>query len=63
MIYARGHPADYEGWAKAAGPQWGWDKVRALFLRIEGNTALSDAYHNTSGPLAVSNLRVANLSG
>ncbi len=60
MIYARGHPADYDGWATTAGPQWGWDRVRALFLRMEGNTALSDAHHNTDGPLAVSNLRDVN---
>jgi choline dehydrogenase-like flavoprotein len=60
MIYARGHPADYDGWAKAAGPDWGWDRVRDLFLRMEGNTALSDAHHNTDGPLSVSNLRDIN---
>ncbi|MCV2893410.1 GMC family oxidoreductase [Lentibacter sp. XHP0401] len=60
MIYARGHPDDYEGWAKAAGPQWGWKRARELFLRMEGNTALSDEYHNTDGPLAVSNLRDVN---
>lgn len=60
MIYARGHAADYEGWAAAAGPQWGWERVRALFLRLEGNTALSDAHHNSEGPLSVSDLRHVN---
>ncbi|CAM5524570.1 hypothetical protein FALB51S_04106 [Frigidibacter albus] len=60
MIYMRGHPADYEGWAAAAGPHWGWDRARALFLRMEGNTALSDAHHGTAGPLTVSDLREVN---
>ncbi|MGB4858985.1 MAG: GMC family oxidoreductase N-terminal domain-containing protein, partial [Dokdonella sp.] len=60
MVYARGHPADYEGWAKVAGSSWGWDRVRDLFLRMEGNTALSDAHHNSKGPLSVSNLRDVN---
>ena len=60
MIYSRGHPADYEAWAKAAGPQWGWDRVRDLFLRMEGNNALSGPHHNTDGPLSVSNLCDAN---
>jgi choline dehydrogenase len=60
MIYARGHPADYDGWAAAAGPSWAWDRVRDLFLRMEGNTALSDVHHNTTGPLSVSNLRDVN---
>ena len=60
MVYARGHPADYEGWASAAGSQWGWDRVREVFFRMEGNTALSNAHHNVAGPLSVSNLRTVN---
>lgn len=60
MIYCRGHRADYDGWAKVAGSQWGWDRARELFLRMEGNTALSDEHHNTDGPLSVSDLRSVN---
>ena len=60
MIYARGHRADYDGWASTAGPKWGWDRARDLFLRMEGNTDISDAHHNTDGPLSVSNLRDVN---
>lgn len=56
MIYMRGHPADYEGWAKAAGHQWGWERARELFLAMEGNTARTDAHHGTRGPLSVSDL-------
>ena len=60
MIYMRGHPADYEGWAQAAGPHWGWARMRALFIRMEGNTALAGDHHGTSGPLCVSNLHTVN---
>ncbi len=60
MIYMRGHPADYAGWAAAAGPNWDWPQVRDLFTDLEGNTALSDAHHGTAGPLSVSDLRQAN---
>ena len=60
MIYMRGHPADYAGWAAAAGPDWDWPRVRQLFLDLEGNTALSDDHHGTDGPLSVSNLRQVN---
>lgn len=60
MVYARGHPADYDGWEKAAGEQWGWNRVRELFLRMEGNTAFSNAHHNADGPLSVSNLCAVN---
>ncbi len=56
MIYMRGHPADYEGWAKAAGPAWGWDRARELFLAMEGNTVIDDVHHGTKGPLSVTNL-------
>lgn len=60
MVYMRGHPADYHAWAQAAGPAWDWPQVRKLFLELEGNTALSDDYHGTDGPLTVSNLRQVN---
>ncbi|WP_323008052.1 GMC family oxidoreductase [Pseudorhodobacter sp.] len=60
MIYIRGHPADYAGWERAAGPEWGWDRAQKLFLRMEGNTALSAPHHNKGGPLTVSNLRDVN---
>jgi len=33
MIYARGHPADYDGWALRPVPAWGWETVRGLSLR------------------------------
>lgn len=56
MIYMRGHPADYDGWAKAAGSGWSWQRVREIFLAMEGNVALSDPHHGTKGPLTVSNL-------
>jgi choline dehydrogenase-like flavoprotein len=60
MIYMRGHPADYAGWAKAAGPDWDWPAVRQVFLDLEGNTDLDDEHHGTTGPLSVSDLRAVN---
>lgn len=60
MIYMRGHPEDYEGWARVAGPVWGWDRVRDLFLRLEGNTGRGAPHHGTTGPLTVSDLREVN---
>jgi choline dehydrogenase-like flavoprotein len=60
MIYMRGHPEDYRAWARAAGPDWDWPRVRAIFLEHEGNTALCDAHHGTRGPLAVSDQTAPN---
>ena len=56
MIYMRGHPADYEGWASAVGAGWSWARVRELFIALEGNRVLSGEHHGTKGPLCVSNL-------
>jgi choline dehydrogenase len=60
MIYMRGHPDDYRAWAKAAGEAWDWPRVRQLFIELEGNSALADDHHGTSGPLTVSDLRHVN---
>jgi choline dehydrogenase-like flavoprotein len=60
MIYMRGHPDDYEGWARAAGPRWSWARVRALFIRMEANDTLAGPHHGTDGPLAVCDLRHVN---
>ncbi len=60
MIYMRGHPADYDGWEAAAGSDWGWRRVRELFIAMEGNEAIADDHHGREGPLNVSNLRHPN---
>ncbi len=60
MIYMRGHPEDYAGWAQTAGPVWGWERARDLFIRLEGNGAKGAPHHGTDGPLSVSDLREVN---
>ena len=56
MVYARGLPSDFDGWAQSGLPSWSWDKVRPAFVRSEefrgpGGVA---GVHGTNGPLAVS---------
>lgn len=61
MIYMRGHPADYAAWEHAAGPLWGWERMRAHFLRLEGQTGqVPREGHGFDGPLTVSDLRHVN---
>ncbi len=60
MIYMRGHPQDYRDWAAAAGPEWDWPRVRAIFKDLEDNQAIADDHHGQGGPLSVSNLRQPN---
>jgi choline dehydrogenase-like flavoprotein len=57
MIYARGHRADYDGWAAQGNAGWGWDDVLPYFKRAEHNERGADAFHGTGGPLNVMDLR------
>jgi choline dehydrogenase-like flavoprotein len=57
MIYARGHRADYDGWAAAGNPGWGWDEVLPWFKRAEHNERGADTWHGSDGPLHVADLR------
>ncbi|WP_112312015.1 GMC family oxidoreductase [Pseudogemmobacter bohemicus] len=59
-IFTRGHPSDYDRWVTEGATGWGFDQVRKYFLRSEGNTVLSGAWHGTDGPLGVSNLPSPN---
>ena len=61
MVYIRGYPRDYEGWEAAAGSAWGWERVSALFKRLECNERFGDSlHHGVQGELAVGDLRTVN---
>jgi len=54
MIYIRGNPMDYEGWATRPGLE-AWDYAHCLpyFQRVESRLAGADEYHGVGGPLAL----------
>ena len=56
MVYIRGQHADYDGWAAAGNPGWGWADVLPYFKRAEGNRRGADAWHGDTGPLTVQDL-------
>jgi choline dehydrogenase-like flavoprotein len=60
MIYIRGVPADYDGWAAEGNPGWGWQDVFPYFLKSEHNERGANAFHGTDGPLNVMDLRSPN---
>ncbi len=60
MIYTRGVPQDYEGWAAAGNPGWGWSDVLPYFKRAEHNERGADDWHGSGGPLNVMDLRSPN---
>lgn len=55
MLYLRGHPSDYDGWAAMGAEGWDWASVLPSFLRAEGNARVAPDLHGTSGPLQVAN--------
>ncbi|WP_321854325.1 GMC family oxidoreductase [Paraburkholderia tropica] len=60
MIYTRGHPLDYDEWARLGCTGWAWDDVLPYFLRAEDNARGANAWHGAGGPLGVSDLRERN---
>ncbi|MDP3085799.1 MAG: choline dehydrogenase [Rubrivivax sp.] len=63
MIYLRGQRQDYDDWASAGNPGWGWDEVLPYFKRAEHNERGADDFHGTGGPLNVMDLRSPNRFG
>ncbi len=47
MIYMRGQRRDYDDWAAAGSPGWGWDDVLPLFRKSENHWALDEAARRT----------------
>lgn len=56
-IFTRGHPVDYDRWAREEGAEgWSFAEIKEYFLRSEGNAIYSGEWHGADGPLGVSNL-------
>ncbi|MDX1453904.1 MAG: choline dehydrogenase [Gammaproteobacteria bacterium] len=57
MCYIRGQREDYDGWARQPGLEdWSFDQVLPWFLESEDNSRGEDVFHDTGGPLGVSDL-------
>jgi choline dehydrogenase-like flavoprotein len=61
MCYIRGQQADYNHWAAEGNAGWGWDDVLPYFKKSEANARSAGAdftaWHGSSGPLQVMDLR------
>lgn len=53
MVYARGLPMDFDGWAQRGLPGWGFADVLPLFRRSETSAAGDPAFRGKDGPMAV----------
>ncbi|XP_026290470.2 glucose dehydrogenase [FAD, quinone]-like [Frankliniella occidentalis] len=58
MIHTRGHPEDYDQWARLGNTGWDWASVRPYFLRMEDMTipelAADTVHHHVGGPVTIS---------
>lgn len=59
MVWIRGHRRDYDDWAAAGNPGWGWEDVLPAFKAIEDNAAGADAWRGGGGPLHVTDCSAA----
>ncbi len=60
MIYQRGNPADYDGWAALGNAGWAWRDVLPYFIKSEKQARGASTFHGVEGPLHVSDLRDPN---
>jgi choline dehydrogenase len=54
MIYIRGIPADYDGWAANGASGWSYEDVLPYFARAEDNNRFCNEVHGVGGPIGVS---------
>jgi choline dehydrogenase len=51
MVYLRGHPADFDHWAKSGSVGWDYDSVLPYFKRMETTTGRNLDFRGDSGPM------------
>jgi len=55
MVYMRGHPEDYNGWARLGCDGWTWKECLPFFIKSEDNVQFGDKDgHGKGGPIGVS---------
>lgn len=50
MMYVRGNPVDYDGWAAAGAKGWSYDEILPLYRKMETNSRGANRFHGDSGP-------------
>lgn len=53
MVYTRGNPGDYDGWAALGVTGWSYRDVLPYFRRAEDNSRGASEFHGVGGPLRV----------
>ncbi|MBM3345098.1 MAG: hypothetical protein FJY55_01145 [Betaproteobacteria bacterium] len=62
MMYVRGQPQDFDGWAASGNPGWSYAEVLPYFKRTECRMGTGDdRYRGRDGPLPVTSFHYPNL--
>ena len=61
MLYTRGHPSDYDAWAKAGNYGWSFKDVLPYFKRAENHEPGPTEFHGVGGPMNVADQRSPNI--
>lgn len=56
MVYIRGQPADYDDWAEAGNPGWGWSDALRIYRQLEDDPMGDPAIHGRGGPLPITDV-------
>jgi choline dehydrogenase len=51
MVYLRGHPSDFDNWAKSGCAGWDYDSALTFFKRSETASGRDPRYRGTRGPM------------
>ncbi|MSQ18514.1 MAG: choline dehydrogenase [Betaproteobacteria bacterium] len=57
MLYVRGNPADYDGWARGGCAGWGYADILPYFKKSESYAKGDDRYRGKAGPMIVEDYR------
>lgn len=57
LIYIRGQRDDYDAWAEAGNPGWGWDDCLPWFRKLENNDLGPGPTRGTDGPLNATSIK------
>ncbi len=57
QLYLRGHPLDYEGWARAGARGWSYSDVLPYFKRLETRVDGRSEYRGAEGPVGVTTVK------
>jgi choline dehydrogenase-like flavoprotein len=53
MVYARGHPTDYDRWEAAGCTGWGWNNIKPIMIAMEDHELGASDMRGVGGPLRV----------